>query len=143
MCRIQRITAAAFVSAAMFSAPAQARDTISCESKHAWQREIVRDAVHGWLLGEAQPDALLALIQAEQGIVACRPEPRRIMRLHTLRLDRGLEVDQLGAVLLANELEWSGLVPAPADGLAGEWFRVRVRPSPLEETGRPAEEAGP
>ena len=142
MCRIRRATAAAFVSAALFYSPAQARDTISCESKYAWQREIVRDAVHGWFLGEAQPDHLLALIQAEQGIVACRREPRRALRLHTMRLDRGLEVDQLGAVLLANELEWSGLVPAPAEGLAGEWFRVRVQPI-APEHGEPVEDAGP
>jgi len=34
-------------------------------------------------------------------------------------------LDQLGAALLANELEWRGVMPRPEHGLAGEFFRVR------------------
>ncbi len=44
--------------------------------------------------------------------------------LHTTTLPRGLEMDSLGALLLANELEWSGLIPPPGEGLAGGIFRV-------------------
>lgn len=103
-----------------------ASDTASCQGKRQWQRSIVRTTVHRWFQNDSRPDDLLALVQAEQGIVACRAGAPKAVRLHTTRLPRGLEVGQLGAVLLANELEWSGLMAAPEEGLAGEWFPVRT-----------------
>ena len=109
-------------------------DTVSCDGKRGWQRQIVRDSVHGWFQGEPRPEGLISLIQAEHGIVACGSlAGGHTPRLHTPTLPRGLELDQLGAVLLANELEWSGLVPRPEEGLAGEFFRVRRRPAASEE----------
>ncbi len=107
---------------------ASARDTVSCEGKRSWQRDVVRQAVHGWFANQPRTEDLLELIQAEQGIVACSSSPARSVRLHTTTLPRGLDPGQLGAVLLANELEWSGLVPRPESGLAGEWFSVRALP---------------
>lgn len=103
---------------------AAAGDTATCEGKRGWQREVVRDSVHRWFAGDPRPDDLLELIQAEQGVVACRTTDGRPLRLHTTALTRGLQVDQLGAVLLANELEWSGLVEPPEEALAGKWFEV-------------------
>ena len=70
-------------------------------------------------------------MQAEHGIAACSTSALLPLRLHTTTLPRGLGLDQLGAVLLANELEWSGLVPAPEQGLLGEFFVVR-KPGPGE-----------
>ena len=46
-------------------------DTVSCDGKRSWQRQIVRDSVWGWFQGEPNPDDLISLIQAEHGIVAC------------------------------------------------------------------------
>ena len=107
---------------------ASARDTVSCEGKWSWQRDVVRAAVRGWFTNQPRTEDLLELIQAEQGIVACSSSPARSVRLHTTTLPRGLDPGQLGAVLLANELEWSGLVPRPESGLAEEWFPVRTSP---------------
>jgi hypothetical protein len=107
---------------------ASAAETASCEAKQGWRHRIVRSAVHRWFRSDPRPDDLLHLIQAEQGIVACTIGDARPLRLHTMTLPRGLQVDQLGAVLLANELEWSGLVPRPEEGLAGEWFPVKPTP---------------
>jgi hypothetical protein len=106
---------------------ALARDTATCDGKRSWQRAIVREAVHDWFRGQPDPDGLIDLVQAEHGIAACARGgvPRR---LHTTSLPRGLAVDQLGAVLLANELEWSGLMPPPERALAGKFFRVRAEP---------------
>ena len=100
-------------------------DTTTCDGKLSWQRRVVRASVHHWFANEARPDDLLELVQAEQGIVACSARYGRPSRLHTATLPRGLAPDQLGALLLANELEWARLVPPPAEGLAGEWFQVR------------------
>ena len=105
---------------------AQAVNTASCDSKRGWQRSIVRGAVHDWFRGHPDSGALVELIQAEHGIVACSLGQGRPQRLHTVTLPRGLELDQLGAVLLANELEWSGLIPEPERGLAGGFFRVQL-----------------
>ena len=106
---------------------AGAYDTATCGGKRDWQRGVVRDAIWRWFENDAQPSDLIELVQAEHGIVACA---RGALpgRLHTPDLPRGLELDQLGAVLLANELEWSGLIPPPEEGLAGEFFRVRLAP---------------
>ena len=112
---------------------ATATDTASCEGKRSWQRRIVQTAVHGWFKGEPRPTHLLDLLQAEQGIIACSSGHHRPLRLHTATLPRGLAVDQLGAVLLANELEWSGLIQRPEEGLAGEWFTVQF-PAPVRTT---------
>jgi hypothetical protein len=112
-------------------------DTVSCDGKRGWQRQIVRDSVHGWFQGEPRPEGLISLIQAEHGIVACGSLSGHTPRLHTPTLPRGLELDQLGAVLLANELEWSGLVPRPEEGLAGKFFRVRLRPARFGEDAVP------
>jgi hypothetical protein len=118
------------LSLLLLSAPFVARgtDTSSCEDKRVWQRSIVQSAVHRWFARDPNPGDLLHLIQAEQGIVACAGGSARPLRLHTTTLPRGLGADQFGAILLANELEWNGLIPRPEDGLAGEGFRVRVSP---------------
>ena len=107
---------------------AYAADTASCEGKRGWQRSIVQSAVHRWFTSEVRPDDLLELIQAEHGIAACASGLALPLRLHTTMLSRGLALDQLGAVLLANELEWSGLIPRPEEGLAGAFFRVELSP---------------
>ena len=100
-------------------------DTASCAGKRSWQRDLVQHAVHGWFLGDPDPDDLVHLIQAEHGIAACAPRGSSPRRLHTATLPRGLELDEFGATLLANELEWRGLVSRPEDGLLGGRFRMR------------------
>ncbi len=126
------ILVTALSAATMFAPRAQA-DTASCGGKRGWQRELVRGAVHDWFRSEANPDALIFLIQAEHGIAACASRGPAPARLHTPTLPRGLALDQLGAALLANELEWRGVMPRPEHGLAGEFFRVRER---AEDRGR-------
>ena len=79
----------------------------------------------------------MELIQAEHGIVACATGSGLPSRLHTTTLSPGLALDQLGAVLLSNELEWSGLMPRPEVGLAGMFFRVAPLPSSADEFGAP------
>ncbi len=106
------------------SASGASADTVSCNGKRGWQRAIVLESVHGWFAQELRANALLELVQAEHGIVACSSRSSLPPRLHTTTLPHGLEVDRLGALLLANELEWSGLIPPPGEGLAGEIFRV-------------------
>lgn len=118
------ILVTALVGAALFSASAHA-DTASCGGKRGWQRDLVEQAVHDWFRSEAKPESLLHLIQAEHGIAACGGRGAAPARLHTATLPRGIELDRLGAALLANELEWSGVMPRPESGLAGELFRVR------------------
>ena len=105
-------------------------DTASCDGKRGWQRQIVRDSVERWFRAEPSAEDLILLIQAEHGIAACASRGGRAPRLHTPTLHRGLGMDQLGAVLLANELEWRGLLPRPEEGLAGEYFRTRRWPAP-------------
>jgi len=114
-------------------------DTVSCEGKRSWQRQIVRDSVHAWFRGLPEPDGLVQLVQAEHGIVACAggASPRR---LHTTTLQPGLDLDQYGAVLLANELEWSGLMPRPEEGLAGEFFRIQRREPRLPDDALPLDD---
>lgn len=111
-------------------------DTVSCEGKRGWQRQIVRDSVHAWFRGLPEPDDLVELVQAEHGIVACAGGASP-PRLHTTRLQPGLELDQFGAVLLANELEWSGLMPRPEEGLAGEFFRIQPHAHPQPDDALP------
>ncbi len=113
---------------------ARAYDSATCDGKRDWQRGVVRDAIWRWFENDAQPSDLIELVQAEHGIVACARGalPRR---LHTPHLPRGLELDQLGAVLLSNELEWSGLIPPPEEGLVGEFFRVRLAPGAVSHAG--------
>ena len=103
-----------------------ASDTVSCDGKRGWQREVVDQAVRGWFEGQPDPEQLVELVQAEHGIVACSPGAGSTQRLHTTTLPANLELGQLGAVLLANELEWRGLIPRPEVGLAGEFFRIRT-----------------
>jgi hypothetical protein len=121
-------------------AGAWAIDTVSCEGKRGWQRNIVQNAVRGWFVGAPDPDHLVTLVQAEHGIVACAASASPPPHLHTTTLPRGLSLDQLGAVLLANELEWTGLVPTPEEGLVGEMFRIETKPlddaAALGESGR-------
>jgi hypothetical protein len=121
------LAAAACAAAAVLLAPAHAaaRDTATCEGKRTWQRDIVEQTVRDWFEKKPDPARLIELIQAEQGIAACRDG--RPVRLHTLQLRRNLRPSQLGAVLLANELEWRGLVPPPEEALAGKLFRVNAR----------------
>lgn len=107
--------------------PATAADSVSCPGKRGWQRSIVQGAIFDWFDGRPDPDRLVDLVQAEHGIVACSARSGKPRRLHTVTLSRGMAVDQLGAVLLANELEWRGLVPTPEVGLAGRSFRVSTR----------------
>lgn len=104
--------------------PAAAADSVSCSGKRGWQRTIVQDAIFDWFAGRPDPDRLVDLVQAEHGIVACSARSGNPRRLHTVTLSRGMAANQLGAVLLSNELEWSGLVPVPEEGLAGRSFRV-------------------
>jgi hypothetical protein len=111
-----------------FPTLAYSLDTATCEGKRRWQRSIVQNAVHRWFSSDARPDDLIELIQAEHGIVACAAGTAAPLRLHTTTLSPGLELDQLGALLLANELEWSGLIPRPEEGLAGMFFQV-VQPA--------------
>jgi hypothetical protein len=101
----------------------------TCDGKRSYQRDVVREIVHDWFNGTTHTEGLLELVQAEQGIAACRAGGERAVRLHATTLPRGLAPDQLGGILLANELEWSGFLPAPHEGLAGEFFSV---PVPLE-----------
>ena len=119
----------AFGVAVLFMGASVQADTVSCDGKRAWQRELVQRAVHGWFEGTPDPDDLIQLMQAEHGIAACAAGFRLPARLHTTALPYGLSLDQLGAVLLSNELQWSGLVPSPEAGLAGEFFEVRRRPA--------------
>lgn len=136
---------AAILGALIALAPLAASgwDTATCEGKRSWQRRVVRSSVHRWFLNDARPGDLLELVQAEQGIVACSAPHGRPERLHSTSLPRGLAVDQLGALLLANELEWARLVPPPAAGLAGEWFQVRPRAAAPEATAAPSRMAVP
>jgi hypothetical protein len=110
-------------------------DTVSCNGKRSWQRDIVLDSVHRWFSRTPRRDSLIELVQAEHGIVACSSNPSLPQRLHTTLLPHGLELDRFGALLLANELEWSGLIPPPEDGLAGEFFRVRSGRAPEGSQG--------
>lgn len=116
----------------------RAADTASCEGKRSWQRSIVESAIRAWLDQATRPADLLELIQAEQGIAACGPGQG--IRLHVTRLPINLVPSQLGAVLLANELEWRGLVPPPEDALRGKFFRVaapRERPDREQRVREP------
>jgi len=108
--------------------PALAADTATCEGKRSWQRNIVEEAIRHWLDQTENPENLLELMQAEQGIAACGEGD--LIRLHMTRLPINLVPSQFGAVLLANELEWRGLVPAPEAELAGKFFRVATPPEP-------------
>lgn len=108
---------------AWVSATAHA-DTATCGDKRGWQRRLVEEAVHDWFREMPRPDSLLHLIQAEHGIAACTARGSTPRHLHTSTLPRGIELEQLGAALLANELEWRGVMPRPEQGLAGEFFRV-------------------
>ena len=110
------------------TAQADVIDTASCDGKRGWQRHVVREAVQHWMDARSEPEDLIALVQAEHGIVACNPGGRP-RGLHTTTLPAGLRPEQLGGLLLANELAWRGLVPPPEVGLAGMTFRVRP-PSP-------------
>lgn len=111
------------IAAVALPGVANAVDTVSCDGKRSWQRDIVKEAVREWVAGHPDADALVELVQAEHGIVACNTAGRP-QHLHTTTLPRSLSLDQFGAVLLANELEWRGLMPAPEVGLAGRFFRV-------------------
>jgi hypothetical protein len=108
-------------------------DTGSCGGKRSWQSQLVEDTIRSWLEGTPRPDNLILLVQAEQGIVACL-DPER-PRLHTPRLPPGLKLPQLGALLLAHELEWRGLVPPPEEALAGKSFRITL-PRPADSSAR-------
>jgi len=125
-----RMTLAIALASLALGASAHAGvDTSSCGGKRAWQRRIVSDAIRSWFERAPQPENLIELVQAEQGIAACTPQERPL--LHTSRLPSGLKLPQLGAVLLANELEWRGLVPPPEEALAGKVFRVAApKPAP-------------
>jgi hypothetical protein len=126
--------ACCLLGAALAPTPAAARDTATCEGKRTWQRDIVEQTVRDWLDQKPDPARLVELIQAEQGIAACRAG--RPARLHTLQLRRNLRPSQLGALLLANELEWRGLIAPPEEALAGKLFRISrrrdARPSPRQ-----------
>jgi hypothetical protein len=121
------LTLAGFILATPTLSPAASYAT--CEGKRSYQRDVVREIVHDWFNGATRAEGLLELVQAEQGIAACRAGGERAVRLHSTTLPRGLAFSQLGGILLANELEWSGFLPAPHEGLAGEFFSVAL---PLE-----------
>jgi hypothetical protein len=109
-------------------------DTGSCAGKQAWQRKLVEDTIRSWFEGAPRPENLIDLVQAEQGIAACLDADRPT--LHTPRLPPGLTLPQLGALLLANELEWRGLVPPPEEALAGKVFRIAIPKPPADRAGR-------
>jgi hypothetical protein len=126
MNRIALTLAGLILAAPAFGAAAH---YATCDGKRSYQRDVVREIVHDWFNGATRGEGLLELVQAEQGIAACRAGGERAVRLHSTTLPRGLAPDQLGGILLANELEWSGFLPEPHEGLAGEFFSVAV---PLE-----------
>jgi len=135
---------ALYLLLAQGAAPAVAGETASCEGKRTWQRSVVEKAIQEWFSQTTRNEDLLELIQAEQGIAACRQGD--LIRLHTTRLPINLVPQQLGAVLLANELEWRGLVAAPEEALAGKFFRVaRVRtPEPAKgDAAKPKKRSEP
>ncbi len=123
---MKRILTLALIGSFLVPATSAAVDTVSCSGKRGWQRDIVQQTVVAWFYGVPDPEHLVQLVQAEHGIVACSGS-RTPQSLHTPTLLRGLDMTQLGAVLLANELEWRGLMPLPEDGLIGEFFRVERR----------------
>ena len=123
---MKRIIGITVVLGLFLPGAAGAVDTVSCDGKRSWQHDIVKGAVRDWVTGHPDSNSLVDLVQAEHGIVACAGGGRP-RHLHTTTLPRGLALDQLGAVLLANELEWRGLIPAPEEGLAGRFFRVETR----------------
>ena len=114
---------------------ALASSTARCQDKRAWQQRIVERIVQRWLDGQPRALDLADLIQAEQGRVACSAGSEFPTRLHTPQLPRYLELDQLGSVLLAHELEWRFLLPPPEAGLIGVSFKVRSR-APTSEDAR-------
>ena len=77
-----------------------------------------------WFAEEARAEDLLDLLQSEQGIAACALGQRDLPNLHTPTLPRDLALDELGAILLANELTWGRLLPPSEDGVSGRTFRV-------------------
>lgn len=109
---------------------AHALDSSSCEGKRAYHGKVVQRIVHQWFDESQDPEELLHLIQSEQGLAACVSRGGATPRLHTTRLAPGFEVWELAGTVLANELEWAGLMPAPYEGLAGQYFNVRERPAP-------------
>jgi len=121
--RYMMITVAAFSLAG--AATVWAADTVSCEGKRTWQRRIVMQTIRLWLKQQPHGENLIDLLQAEQGIAGClRSED---VRLHSTRIPRNLTQQQLGPMLLANELEWRGVLEPPQDILTGKFFRVAVQ----------------
>ncbi len=103
---------------------AHAAGTVSCTQKRLWQRSIVETTIDRWFAEKARAEDLLDLLQSEQGIAACALGKRELPNLHTPTLPRDLALDELGAILLANELAWSRLLPPSEEGVAGRTFRV-------------------
>jgi hypothetical protein len=114
-----------------FPTAACAVDSSSCEGKRAYHGKVVQRIVHQWFDERQDPEELLHLIQSEQGLAACVARGGAAPRLHTTRLAPGFEVWELAGTVLANELEWAGLLPPPYEGLAGQYFNVREHPAPL------------
>ena len=137
---MRRLAALTIASVLAVGASTVHADTVSCNGKRGWQRDVVLDSIHRWFSRAPRRDSLIELVQAEHGIVACSSNPSQRLRLHTTTLPHGLEIDRFGALLLANELEWSGLVPPPETGLAGELFRVRSRRGPESSQGSAGEQ---
>jgi hypothetical protein len=137
---MRRLAALTIASVLAVGASTVHADTVSCNGKRGWQRDVVLDSIHRWFSRAPRRDSLIELVQAEHGIVACSSNPSLPLRLHTTTLPHGLEIDRFGALLLANELEWSGLIPPPETGLAGELFRVRSRRGPESSQGSAGEQ---
>ncbi len=137
---MRRLVALTIASVLAAGASTVRADTVSCNGKRGWQRDVVMDSIHRWFSRAPRKDSLIDLVQAEHGIVACSSNPSLPLRLHTTTLPHGLEIDRFGALLLANELEWSGLIPPPEEALAGEFFRVRSRRGPESSQGSAREQ---
>ena len=112
---------------------APALDTVGCAAKSVWRKSVVETIVADWYENESDPEDLLALLSAEQGIAACNLGRSRTTRMHTSTIPRDLQPGQLGSLLLANEMSWARLLPEPEEGLSGRAFIVVVPPLRAED----------
>ena len=130
----QRAVGAAFLAIAVLAPThaAVATNTVGCSAKMTWRNEVVETLVKSWYRNNGHTDDLLDLIQAEQGLTACNLGKAQTTPLHTSTLSRDLQLEELGGLLLANELQWARLLPEPEEGLSGRSFQVFL---PSVQTG--------
>ncbi len=124
-----RRLAATVIFTVLATAPAaEATNTVGCDAKKVWRLSIIETIVGDWYHNKSRTADLIDLISAEQGLAVCALGRARGTQLHTSTLPRSLQPEELGALLLANELEWAQLLPAPQEGLSGHSFQVIVPP---------------